>query len=101
MDIKRKNKEVDLDEISITLKTDNEVIDKVRTGEITHIHVEINEQTQDGLLENVDGKPVLDVEESPNTNHSCYFYNDGEFPYVIRRSLNRGDGSGDPLFKQR
>ena len=88
MDIKRKNKEVDLDEISITLKTDNEVIDKVRTGEITHIHVEINEQTQDGLLENVDGKPVLDVEESPNTNHSCYFYNDGEFPYEIRHSLN-------------
>ena len=88
MDIKRKNKEVDLDEISITLKTDNEVIDKVRTGEITHIHVEINEQTQDGLLEIVDGKPVLDVEESSNTNHSCYFYNDGESPYEIRRSLN-------------
>ena len=87
MSTSTKKKEIDINEISITFEVKSEVISKVRTGEMTHIRMEINEQTQDGLLEIVDGSPVLDVEESPNTNHSCYFYNDGEFPYVIRRSL--------------
>ena len=97
MNAEDKNKEVDIDEVAITLKVDNEAIDKIRTGEITHIRVEVNEQThirvevneqtQNGLLEIVDGNPVLDVEESPNTNYGCYFYNGGEFPYVIRPSL--------------
>lgn len=87
MSRKKKRKEVDLNEVAITFKIDNEVLDKVRTGEITHIRAEINEDTQDGLLELVDGNPVLDVEESPNKDYGCFFYNDGEFPYVIRRSL--------------
>ena len=78
---------MDLNEVAITFKIDNEVLDKVRTGEITNIRAEINEDTQDGLLELVDGNPVLDVEESPNKDYGCFFYNDGEFPYVIRRSL--------------
>ena len=83
----KENKEFDINEFAITLKTDNEVIDKIRTGEITNIRVKINEETQNGLLEIVDGNPVLDVEESPNKDYGCYFYNRGEFPYVIRRSL--------------
>ena len=84
----KENKEIDINEIAITIKTDNEVIDKIRTGEITHINMEINEQTQSELLEIVDGKPVLDVEDLPNKNYGCYFYNGGEFPYDIRHSLN-------------
>jgi len=87
MKSEKENEEFDINEVAITIKVDNEAIDKIRTGEITHFKVEINEDTQSGLLEIVDGTPVLDVEESPNTNYGCYFYNGGEFPYVIRHSL--------------
>ena len=89
------NEEFDINEYAITLKTDDEVIDKIHTGEITNIRVQLNEDTQSELIEFVDGNPVLDVEESPSTNYGCYFYNGGEFPYVIRPSLGfliiRGD----------
>ena len=87
MKSEKENEEFDINEVAITIKVDNEAIDKIRTGEITHFKVEINEDTQSGLLEIVDGTPVLNVEESPNTNYGCYFYNGGEFPYVIRHSL--------------
>lgn len=63
MNSEEKNKEIDINEVAITFKIDNEVLDKVRTGEITHIRAEINEDTQDGLLELVDGNPVLFVSQ--------------------------------------
>ena len=87
MKSEKENEEFDINEFAFTIKTDDEVIDKIHTGEITNLSVELNENTQSGLIEIVDGNPVLDVEESPNTNHGCYFYNGGEFPYVIRPSL--------------
>ena len=95
MKSEKKNEEFDINEFAITIKTDNDVINKIHTGEIAHINVKLNEDTQSELIEIVDGNPVLDVEESPNKNYGCYFYNGGEFPYVIRPSLGflviRGD----------
>ena len=85
---KNKKKEVEVDKFSLIIETYNEVIDKVRSGEMTHFVVPIEEENQDLILEFVDGKPLLDVEDSSNNNYGCYFYNGGEFPYVIRRSLN-------------
>lgn len=83
-----KNKEVDINEAAITLEVDSDVIDKVRTGEITHIALQINEDNQNMLLHNIDGNLVLVVDETPSTFHGCYLYNDGEFPYAIKGSLN-------------
>ena len=37
MNTEEKNKEIDINEVPITLEVDSEVIDKVRSGEITHI----------------------------------------------------------------
>ena len=88
MSTKRKDEDVILDELSITLDVDDEVIDKVLHGEITDIVLRINEDNQDLLLETIDGKPVVEVEESPKTDQGCYFYHDGEFPYVIKSTLN-------------
>ena len=87
MKSEKENEEFDINEYAITLKTDDEVIEKIHTGEITNVRVQLDEDTQSDLIEFVDGNPVLDVEESPNTNYGCFFYNGGEFPYVIRRSL--------------
>ena len=83
-----KNEEVDVNERAITLEVDIEVINKVRTGEITHILMDINENNQSLILENFDGNLVLVTEEMPETFHGCYFYNGGEFPYAIRGALD-------------
>lgn len=83
-----KNEEVDVNERAIILEVDIEVINKVRTGEITHILMDINENNQSLILENFDGNLVLVTEEMPTTFHGCYFYNGGEFPYAIRGALD-------------
>ena len=38
----KENKEVNTDEMGVAIGVDNEVIHKVRSGEITHIIVDIN-----------------------------------------------------------
>ena len=89
-----KNK-VDVNEMGVAIGVDNEVIEKVRSGEITHIIVEINEDNQNMFLENFDGNLVLVTEELPDTFHGCYFYNGGEFPYAIKGVLEFLDLSSD------
>ena len=54
-------------EMGVAIGVDNEEIEKVRSGEITHIIVEINEDNQNMFLENVDGNLVLVTEEMPDT----------------------------------
>lgn len=39
------------------------------------------------MLENVDGNLLLNTDELPNEYHGCYFYNNGNFPYLIKSSL--------------
>ena len=83
-----KNKEIDINEVAITLEVDSEVIAKVRSGEITHILMDICEDNQSLVLETIDGNLILTTEEMPETFHACYFYNGGEFPYAIKKSLS-------------
>lgn len=82
------NKEIDINEVAITVEVDSDVINKVRTGEITHVVLQINEDNQTFILENFDGNLALVTEELPDTFYGCYFYNDGEFPYAIKGDLN-------------
>lgn len=83
-----KNKEVDINEVAITLEVDSDVIDKVRTGEVTHICLDINDDNYRLILENIDGNLILVVDETPTTFHGCYLYNGGDFPYVIKNTLD-------------
>ncbi|MBR4389450.1 MAG: hypothetical protein IKT00_09770 [Prevotella sp.] len=39
------------------------------------------------ILHNVDGNLVLVVDDMPTTFHGCYLYNNGEFPYAIKDTL--------------
>ena len=55
----KENEKNNLNEMGVTIGVDNEVIEKVRSGEITHIIVEINEDNQNMFLENIDGNLVL------------------------------------------
>jgi hypothetical protein len=83
-----KKQEEDFNEGAITLEVDSDVISKVRSGEITHILMDIKEDNQSLILENDAGHLILVTEELPNTFHGCYFYNGGEFPYAIKSSLD-------------
>ena len=91
----KENEKVNLDEMGVAIGVDNEVIEKVRSGEITHILVDINEDNQNMFLENIDGNLVLVTEEMPDTFHGCYFFNGGEFPYAIKGVLEFLDLSSD------
>lgn len=84
---KKENKEVDINEVAITLEVDDEVIGKVRTGEVTHICLQINDDNYRQILENVDGHLLLIVDTMPDTFHGCYLYNKGVFPYAIKGTL--------------
>ena len=95
MNTNTNNKEVNTNEMGVSIRVDNEVIQKVRSGEITHILIDINEDNQNVFLENIKGNLVLVTEELPHTFHGCYFYNGGEFPYAIKNVLEFLELSND------
>lgn len=78
----------DISDVVISIDVDSELIESVRNGEIDQIALEINEQNQNSLLENIDGKLVLSADGMPTTNHDCHFYNGGEFPFILKKSLS-------------
>ena len=46
----------ELDEMAICMDVDNDVIDQLRDGRLTQIVVEINEENQNLVLKNIDGR---------------------------------------------
>lgn len=86
--MKSEDKEVDINEVAIALEVDSDVLDKVRSGEVTHIVLQINEQNQNMILESIDGNLVLVIDDMPTTYHGYYLYNGGVFPYAIKSSLS-------------
>lgn len=85
----KKDEESDVIRDIFELEMDSESIEQVCTGEITHIALRITENNQCILLENIDGNLILENENEdlPTNFHSCYFYNEGEFPYIIKGTL--------------
>ena len=96
MKSEKENEKVNTNEMGVAIGEDSEVIEKVRSGEITHILVDIDEDNQNMFLENIDGNLVLVTEEMPDTFHGCYHYNGGEFPYAIRGVLEFLELSSHP-----
>ena len=74
-------------DIAICAVLNDEEIEQIRDGRITEISVEINEENQYRLLESVDGHLVMTVDKMPSTDHSCFYYNHGIFPYKIKNTL--------------
>lgn len=85
---KKIKKEIDVNEVALTVYVDNEVIGKVRSGEINQIRLDINDDNYRLILENIDGHLLLVVDEMPETFHGCYLYNKGVFPYAIKNTLD-------------
>lgn len=82
--MKKKN---DIDESVVTFEVDKAVIEGVRSGEIRTLILDLREDNQNIFLETADGHLLLDVEELPNVYRSCYFWNGGVFPYILKRSV--------------
>lgn len=76
------------DTVVISMHVDEGVIEQVRTGEVTKICIDIDDDNYREILENVDGHLLLVVDEMPTTFHSCYLYNNGVFPYAIKESID-------------
>ena len=81
------NKETDINDLAISVDVDSNVIESVKNGEIGTLAIDINEHNQDMFLETVDGHLLLCTDNMPTEYHGCYYYNDGEFPYLMKRSL--------------
>lgn len=81
------NKDININDVSFTIGLESDVIERVRKGDITRLMMDVDEDNQNFLLENVEGHLILITEEMPTTYHGCYFYNNGEFPYAIKNSL--------------
>ena len=80
--------EQDINDVALSVEVEEEVIEKVRTGDITQIALDITENNYRKILHNVDGHLVLVVEKAPTTFHGCYLYNKGVFPYAIKDTLD-------------
>ncbi|MCR5679882.1 MAG: hypothetical protein K6G08_06710 [Prevotella sp.] len=83
-----KDKEPDMAEVVLTVNVGVDVIDKVRSGQITHIALDINDNNYRQILENNNGHLLLIVDEMPTTFHGCYLYNNGVFPYAVKDTLD-------------
>lgn len=73
--------------LAITIYVDEGVTELFRTGDITRICLNLDDDNYRDILENVDGHLLLVVDEMPAKFHGCYLYNNGKFPYAIKDSI--------------
>lgn len=81
------NKKRNIDDVFFAIEVDEDNINDVRSKSEGSISVELNEDSMNLILENVDGHLIVREECMPETFHSCYYYNGGDFPYLIKQSL--------------
>ncbi len=83
------------EENTLGFSVDEQVVQDFIAGKRNSFTTDIDEDTYRELLENYDGNLILDVEELPDTFHGCYFYNNGKFPYIKKKTLEHILLAGD------
>ena len=79
MESEKEKKGLDINDWTINVDVDDEVIDKVRTGEVTHIVLDINDDNYLQILENEDGNLAVITETLPESYYGFYYYNNGVY----------------------
>lgn len=87
MKTNKKDRESDYIKDLFELRVDSEMMEDLCTGELSGITFSINEDNQFLLLENDNGNLILDDIDLTTNSHGCYLYNEGEFPYFVKGSL--------------
>ena len=71
----------------LCLMASKEFFDEVLRSGRTTVNVDIDDNTYKDILETVRGNLIIRAEALPETFHSCYWWNNGQFPYVLKDSL--------------
>lgn len=72
---------------SIAMRVTAEVFEELSSGEKQTVDVDVNQDCYDSFLENIEGHLILCCDEMPSHFFSCYFWNNGVFPYVVKKDL--------------
>ena len=75
------------DSNSVTVNLNTKIFNELFNGKRDFISIPINQHTYDSFLDNIQGHLILSCEEMPDHFFSCYFWNKGEFPYVLKKDL--------------
>ena len=74
-------------ETSLSLEMDAEAIAMFKSGEAVHLQLTIDDNNKNDILENIKGHLILVTDEMPMKYHGCYYWNNGVFPYAIKKDL--------------
>ena len=72
---------------SVAIRVSAEDYEAFSNGSQRVVNVDVNQDSYDSLLENIKGHLILCCDEMPDHYYSCYFWNKGVFPYVVRKDL--------------
>ena len=74
-------------ENSIFLEMPPALFSDFQQGWARNIDLDVDNDTWQLLLENIDGNLLLCCDEMPVRFYGCYFWNKGKFPYLLKKSL--------------
>ena len=72
---------------SIVLEIPQKEFEELQNGTKKFIDITIDQHSYPFILENIDGNLILQCDEMPNEFYACYFWNNGLFPYLVKRNL--------------
>ena len=72
---------------SFALSVTTREFNAIYKGEKHVVSVDVNQDSYDSLLENFKGHLLLVCDEMPSYYYSCYFWNKGMFPYMMKKGL--------------
>ncbi len=75
------------DKNSIAISVSDEDFEATCRGENHLVSFDVNQDSYERVLENIEGHLILDCDEMPFHFYGCYFWNEGVFPYVVRKDL--------------
>ena len=78
------------EENTIGIGIDKKTMNEFLRGKRNSISIDLHDDNASNFVEYMEGDYsgyILNVEEMPIKYHGCYFYNNGVFPYIIKKDL--------------
>lgn len=78
------------EENTIGIGIDKKTMNEFLRGKRNSISIDLHDDNASNFVEYMEGDYsgyILNVEEVPIKYHGCYFYNNGVFPYIIKKEL--------------